>query len=386
MKSISVGIVGCGRFAPGFIGLFRDHPLVHRVALCDIVPERVKSNLEKFELTEGYATLDEVCQSDLDAVVIMTQPWLHAPQAVQAMQAGKHVYSAVPLISLPDGDEMLDWCDKVVNASAEAGVHYFLGETSYFHPGTMFCRRKAAAGEFGQIAFAAGLYAHDYDAPISNLRQVAMHRWGDQWDMSKSGWTPMHYPTHSLGGLLSVVGSHVEKVACLGTRYPDDEWFREDTIFNCPFSNEIALMRLANGVTLRVSEMRRIAGPNYEGIQMVQGTDGIFYQVTEGPARWALRHEEYTEYTADEMRDPLPDDVAEAYGLHAEGESSYGGHQGSHPYLVNEFVQAIAAGRRPAIDAWAAARYLAPGVIAHKSAMKEGEWLPVPDWGDGPGE
>ena len=60
------------------------------------------------------------------------------------------------------------------------------------------------------------------------------------------------------------------------------------------------------------------------------------------------------------------------------------GHGGSHPYLVNEFVDAVARDRQPAINAWVAVRYLAPGIMAHKSAMRDGETLKVPDWGDPP--
>ncbi len=50
---IKIGVVGCGRFSPGFIRFFRDHPDVDEVALCDIKPERVNENLEKFGLTRG---------------------------------------------------------------------------------------------------------------------------------------------------------------------------------------------------------------------------------------------------------------------------------------------------------------------------------------------
>ena len=61
-----------------------------------------------------------------------------------------------------------------------------------------------------------------------------------------------------------------------------------------------------------------------------------------------------------------------------------GGHEGSHPYLVNEFVEAIANNRRPAINVWEAVRYMVMGVMANKSALKDGETLDVPDWGDAP--
>jgi hypothetical protein len=45
----------------------------------------------------------------------------------------------------------------------------------------------------------------------------------------------------------------------------------------------------------------------------------------------------------------------------------------------------VAEDRVPAINAWEAARYMAMGVMAHKSALKDGELLDVPDWGDAPG-
>jgi len=65
-------------------------------------------------------------------------------------------------------------------------------------------------------------------------------------------------------------------------------------------------------------------------------------------------------------------------------DSVYGSHGGSHPYLVHEFVDAVAHERMPAINAWEAARYMAPGVMAHKSALRGGELLEVPDWGNAP--
>jgi len=64
------------------------------------------------------------------------------------------------------------------------------------------------------------------------------------------------------------------------------------------------------------------------------------------------------------------------------GKDFYGGHGGSHAYLAHEFVDAVAHGRLPAINAWEAARYMAAGATAHKSALRDGEWLSVPDWGE----
>ena len=85
------------------------------------------------------------------------------------------------------------------------------------------------------------------------------------------------------------------------------------------------------------------------------------------------------------MRDPLPVEVTEAWGDAA----SYlvdAGEAGSCSRLVHEFLDAITTNRRPAIHAWEAVRYMVSGVIAHKSALRDGEVLEVPDWGDPPAD
>jgi predicted dehydrogenase len=87
--SISVGIVGVGMFGPAFIQPFRDHPDVHRLALCDLNADRLADRAKRFEISETYASLDEICKTDIDALAIITQPWLHVRQCVQAMEAGK---------------------------------------------------------------------------------------------------------------------------------------------------------------------------------------------------------------------------------------------------------------------------------------------------------
>jgi hypothetical protein len=61
------------------------------------------------------------------------------------------------------------------------------------------------------------------------------------------------------------------------------------------------------------------------------------------------------------------------------------GHYGSHQFLVADFVDAVVRGVRPPTDVWQAARYCAPGIVAHESAKLGGVQLEVPDFGAGPG-
>ncbi len=385
--AISLGLVGLGEFGSAFADLFKCHPLVGRVALCDLEPDRIRRFAEredwrdKFRPEDAYSSLDEICHADLDALVIITQPWLHAPQCVQAMEAGKHVYSAVPVISLPDGDEILDWCERLVETVRRTGRHYMLGETTYYRPQAMYCRRRAAAGDFGRFVHSEAQYFHDVDDPACNLREVQRHRLsgraGRQWaerarraGAARGG--PMHYPTHSVSGPVCVTGAHMTRVVAWGQR---DE--TGDEFFNGGFTNEVALFRMSDGATARIAECRRI-GHTGEEMFRIFGTDGSFRE-----DHWVSK-ERWTKLTVEQMRDPLPEQVLEPLRRAGLESAAYGGHGGSHPYLVHEFCTAVAEDRAAAINVCQAVRYMAPGVMAHKSAGAGGEPMDVPDWGEAP--
>lgn len=399
---ISLGLVGVGRFARSFADLFKAHPMVDRFAVCDREPERVRQCLDdpwfgdKLAPRDAFTSFDDICASDLDALAIFTQPWLHAGQCAKVLEAGKHVYSAVPVIMLPDGHEILDWCDTLINTVRKAGRHYMLGETTVFQPETMFCRRKAAAGEFGDFVYAEGEYIHDVDEPCSRLRDIFEHRFasqaGQEWIAiereyqergCKTG--PMHYPTHSMSGPLAVMKTRARKVTCCGYRNRNnDPFFAGDA-----FSNQVALFKLANGASLRICELRETGGPIHVAETFrITGTRGMYAERC-----WSdngrispderVPHGKVT-LTPDEMRDPLPPEVAAAFQDAAAATGrTHGGHGGSHPYLVHEFVDAVVNDRAPAVSIWDAARYMAMGVTAHESALRDGEWLDVPDW-EGP--
>lgn len=59
-------------------------------------------------------------------------------------------------------------------------------------------------------------------------------------------------------------------------------------------------------------------------------------------------------------------------------------HYNSHPFLVDDFVRAVTTGKLPPNNAWDSARYMIPGLIAHQSALKNGELLDIPDCGSAP--
>ena len=86
IMGISIGLVGLGKFGSSFADLFMAHPQVDRIGLCDREPDRISaiagreswSEFGKFNERDSYCDLNSICASDLDALVVMTQPWLHA--------------------------------------------------------------------------------------------------------------------------------------------------------------------------------------------------------------------------------------------------------------------------------------------------------------------
>jgi predicted dehydrogenase len=286
-----------------------------------------------------------------------------------------------------------------------------LGETTYYRPEAQFCRQMAAQGKFGDFVYAEGEYLHDVDSGC-NLRSVSHHRSlgkaGQEWAKESLKYRekgilsgPMHYPTHSTSGPVCVMNAHALEVTAYGWRNRSNDPHFD----NYAFSNEFALFKMSNGAAVRIAETREAAGILGHDSETfrIMGTLGTFSE-----CRWFeanrpdldnLNYDNLpkpTGRTVDkgEMFEAFPPEVAEAfkratYRHLSEDEIQNrdfqpGGHGGSHPYLVHEFCQAVAENRPPVINAWEAARYMVMGVMAHKSALRDGETLACPDWGDAP--
>lgn len=407
---ISLGLVGLGSFGGCFAPLFKSHPQVDRIALCDAEPSKLKYFAEREDFKDKvserdlYDSFEGICDADVDALVIITQPWLHAPQCIYALEHGKHVYSAVPIISLPDSDETLDWCGKLIQTVRQTGMNYMLGETTIYRPQTMYCSRQAAHGEFGDFVFAEGEYAHDVDMSTCSLREVSRSRTngkiGSQYSKIMESYlarglkgSPMSYPTHSVSGPIAVMKTRARKVSASGFRNRTQDPF----FANSHFSNVVALYHLANGACFRVAEMREVSdGVGCQGedfrIFGTRGSYSDFIWSSNGRVTpdGSPKENKRTQLTGEGMRDPLPRDVADAFNQMLNKAAKPGddfvpsGHGGSHPYLVHEFVTSVAEERMPAINIWDAAHYMAMGAAAHRSALLDGELVKVEDFGEAP--
>lgn len=395
---IRVGICGTGAFANHFIPLFKAHPAVEQVVLCDLDAEKLGQKAAQFEVAETRSSLDELCASGVDAVALFTQHHLHGPQAVQVLESKKHVYSAVP--SAISRAEMT----ALVQAVEASGRIYMVGETSYYYPCSIYCRERFRAGDFGHIVYGEGEYYHDY---THGMYEVMKWRHGVDWERYY-GVPPLFYPTHSTSMIVSVTGSYATHVCGMGfvDRHEDGLYARADNVWKNPFSNETMLCRMSDGSTVRINEFRRIGHPGTVGMSLY-GTEGS-YEEQVGGRMWVTKDRKTCVDLGEELAcagvpaGPADDPMAKVTGsdgthrgvskvhpVHLLPRSFIGlgnGHNGSHQFLVHDFVTACVTGQHPPNDVWQAARYLLPGLVAHESALKGGALLPVPDFGAGPNQ
>ena len=390
-----LGICGAGAFSRAFIPLFKAHPAVDEVVINDLLPERAEERAAEFGLTVVPGTLDDLCASDVDAIAITTQRQLHGPQSLQALKAGKHVYSAVPV------GQTLDEVKAIVDAVEETGLVYMMGETSYYYPSAIYCRNRFRAGDFGDFVYGEGQYIHDMDHFYQSFRRSG----GADWK-KVAGLPPMHYPTHSVSMVLSVTGARATSVSCLGfvDDHEDGVFRKGANLWDNVFSNETALFRTSDGGAMRINELRR-AG--WRGMSSVQtslfGTEACFEEQANSQVWVTKEPEEMTELNellacADmpvETQGDVDKVVLQEFHsgvsqvhpverLPKEFRGMPNGHLGAHQFLVDDFAKAVDANKLPPNHVWAAARYVAPGLVAHQSALREGERLEVPDFGDPP--
>jgi predicted dehydrogenase len=122
---IKLAVVGTGLWGRRLIPLFKVHPQVDELVLCDLDEAKLRAAANEFGVARTLPSLDAVLESDVDAVALVTQHWLHAPQAVQALDAGKHVYSSAP------AGLAVDEIASLVETVKRTGLVYVMGETSY---------------------------------------------------------------------------------------------------------------------------------------------------------------------------------------------------------------------------------------------------------------
>ncbi len=412
-EKMKIAIIGCGRFCNFFVPLFKAHPVVGKVYVCDLIKERAEDYSKRYEV-EIIGTFEEALASkEINAVAIFTQRYKHGPMVIEALKAGKHVYSAVPgAISIDDIIEI----EKLVR---EKRLTYSMGETGFYRAPAIFCRREFKKGTFGNFVYGEAQYNHD----IRNMEMSFRSSGGDDWKRF-AGVPPFYYPTHSTAMILSAMpGIYAKRVVAMGYKgHPDRPGIYGtdgENNYDNPFSVESMLVELSNGGIMRINENRCLGWESPETyISQFYGVQGgyEFSVARHSLAVWDKEHlgndkEKASIIMKDVTKDMLPPDVykevEEDYkkGIQsiANGAGFFdiapiqpvsrlpkeyigmeNGHNGTHHFLIDDFCRAYETGKLSPTNIWEVARYNIPGLIAHKSALAGGQPMEIPDLGNPP--
>jgi predicted dehydrogenase len=342
-RKIRMGIVGNGVCHFGLEFSLQHHPNVEVAAVSDLFPERCAALAEKAHCEKTYPSLEELVKDDtIEAVFVATDAPSHARHCMEVLNHGKHVATAVPASfgSLEEAEQLYETVKRT-------GLKYMMFETSCYREDCYAMRTLYEAGKFGAIVYSEGEYYHYSEKPIDSFRG---------W---REGPPPLWYPTHSTAYLVGVTGEHFTEVSCMGMPSQLGYLQPENNRYQNPFGTEIALLRTSGGGMSRMLMSKDTPGHNGERGR-VRGQRGSMVGTT---------YEGIEDITGIDLAKPaLPPGVAP------------GGHGGSHGYLGNEFVTAILEDRTPSVDISRALNMTVCGIVAHESALKDGETLKIPHY------
>jgi predicted dehydrogenase len=370
---IRVAVVGLG-FGAEFVPIYLDHPDVQSVAICDANPERLRKIAGRFGIRKQCRDLEEVVDSsEVDAVHLVTGIPDHARQAVAVLRSGKHCACTVPMAtSVAD-------VESVIAACRESGRRYMMMETAVYTRQFFYAKGLKDNGEFGRIQFLRGAHYQD------------MECWPPYW----AGLPPMWYATHAVAPLLALADTRATKVHCFGSGTMREELRKQ---YGNPYPVETAIYELATpGLCAEVTRsLFHCARPYMESFT-IYGENACYEWQMEGEAPTLFRASPvapgHTRTQSAERPEPpgladlLPPSIGRftrrfVYGQderHLSFEQG-GGHHGSHPHMVHEFIRSIVEERQPWIDAVTAANWTAAGICAHESAMAGGREVVIPEF------
>jgi len=364
-RKLQVAIVGLG-FGAEFIPIYQRHPDAELWAVCQRSEEALNEIGDQFGLARRYTSFEELLQEpELDAVHINTPIAAHAPMSLAALRAGKHVACTVPMATT------VEECLQLVGAERASGKTYMMMETAVFTREFLYAQELYRQGKLGRIQFLRG----------SHQQNMSLPGWPGYW----YGMPPMHYATHAVSPLLHLAGARAESVVCFGSGKIRDAYVEK---YGSPFAVETALVSLdADGLACEVTRSLFDTIRQYRESFDVYGTEGSFEWeqiIGDGPVLYSgfedaerVEVPDYAHYLPAEI---APFTTGGVYDEEHEHTSFIqgGGHGGSHPHLVHEFVSAVLEGRKPVGHGAEAANWTLTGICAHESAMKGGERLTIP--------
>jgi predicted dehydrogenase len=236
-KPIRVGVIGVGR-GKGFARGAGPELGMELVALCDTWEERLLELGKELDVAT-YTDYDKFLEHDLDAVILANYFHEHAPFAIKALEAGKHVMSETSAcFTLAQGVALIEAVEK-------SGTIYMFAENYPYMIFNQEMRRLYQAGRIGEFKYGEGEYVHPMSAEDSTRISPGLDHWRN--------WIPAtYYCTHSLAPIMFITDTWPEKVNGFVVAHdPDDEVHFGNTVRRNDMASMIAV-RMSNGAVAKL--------------------------------------------------------------------------------------------------------------------------------------
>ena len=199
-KTVKIGMVGVGDISGIYLqnitGCFKE---IELVAVCDLVREKAERAQEKYNIPKLYDTMYELfADPEIDIVLNLTRPYEHYGVSIEALKAGKHVYSEKPLAaSLEEGKEL-------VELAQEKGLMLGGAPDTFLGAGIQTCRKLIDDGDIGEpIGAAAFMICRGHESWHPDPAFYYQYGGGPMMDMGPYYITAL---VNLLGGVSSVMG------------------------------------------------------------------------------------------------------------------------------------------------------------------------------------
>lgn len=360
-NELKVGIVGAPR-GSGFVRAVQTVSETTLTAICDINKDVLEARANQLGVEKQYTEYEEMVDSDLDVIIVATPMPLHVPQAVMAMERGKHVLTEVPAAT------DLEQCWQLLQAVRKSKCKYMMAENYTYMKPNVLIREMARQGLFGEVYFGEGEYIHE----LKGLNEIT--KWRRKWQTGRNGCT---YPTHSLGPVMQWFQDRVATVCCIGSghHYRDP---RGDLYENEDSTTMICKMTHGGQISVRLDMLSD--RPHNLTYYSLQGTKGCY----EAPRGFGDNHKIWLkDYHKELQWHSLWDFEAEfmpEMWRNPPEEALKAGHGGGDYFEIREFVDCIIKDTRPPVDIYDALDMTVPGLVSELSVNNGGMPVPVPDF------
>lgn len=363
---VRVAMVGLG-FGAEFIPIYQRHPDAEVHAICQRTESHLQEVGDRFGIANRYTDFEQVlADPKVDFVHINSPIPDHAWMSLKALDAGKHVMCTVPMATT------IEECDQICDKVAETGLKYMMAETVVYSREFLFIKDLYRKGELGKIQHLAASHPQDMDG------------WPSYWEKM----IPMHYATHVVSPCLGLLDARAEYVSCFGSGTVRDDIAQKS---GNKYAVESCHIKVKDSdVTAHIWRFLYDVARQYRESFDVYGTKKSF--------EWTLvEGEPHVIHTAKRPEPEIPTKVEVPDFAHLLPESirlftqtiqdadhlsfvQGGGHGGSHPHLVHEFVSALVQNRDPWPNATTSANWTCVGICAHQSAQRGGEIVKLPEF------